>query len=78
MGETKDLARLRLTHFLAARLKARQREVNEAQRANPGVGSTILPHSAENPARITEDSGLRSRETPRSEHYPITSFGSPN
>ena len=80
MGETNDLGRQRLTRFLAARIKARQREVNEAQRANPGSGSTIPPRSEENFTLIAEDPDARSRETPRREHehYPITGFGSSN
>jgi hypothetical protein len=80
MGETNDLGRQRLTHFLAARIKARQRELNESQRANPGSGSTIPSRSEENSALIAADPDSCSREEPRCkhEHYPFTGFGSPN
>ena len=41
MGETNDLARQRLTRFLAARFDARQREAKDAQRAAPCSGASI-------------------------------------
>ena len=55
MGETNDFARQRFTHFLAARLEARHREMTEAERTNPGSCSALRSRSDEN-------SGLIGRE----------------
>ncbi len=77
MGETNDLARQRLTHFLAARLKARHREANEAQPAVPSSCSAIPSRSEKNSGVIANDTDSSSRATTQSEHKldPITRVG---
>jgi hypothetical protein len=68
MRENNDLARQRLTHFLAARLRARHREVNEAERASPGSCRAIRSRSEENSGLIAEDFDSGSRATAQTEH----------
>jgi hypothetical protein len=61
MAESNDFARQRLTHFLAARLKARECEQKEAWPAGPGSLSTIASPTAENSAQIAGAAGSTSR-----------------
>ena len=68
MRENNDFARQRLTHFLAARLKARHREMTEAERADPGFCSAIRSRSDQNSGLIGEEVDSSSRATPPSEH----------
>jgi hypothetical protein len=64
MGETNDLARQRLTRFLAARLDARQREAKDAQRAAPCSGAPIPSRTEEKSSQIARDVDSSSRATP--------------
>jgi hypothetical protein len=68
MGSSSNLARQRLTHFLAARLKARQCEVNQDQQGSPDRGLTIPScGSEESSAQIAHEAALTSSATPQSE-----------
>jgi hypothetical protein len=64
MGETNDLARQRLTRFLAARFDARQREAKDAQRAAPCSGASIPSRTDEKSSPIASDVDSNSRATP--------------
>jgi hypothetical protein len=68
MRANNDLARQRLTHFLAARLNARHREVNEIERADPGSCSSKRPRPDRCPGEMAEDVDSSSTSTPLSEH----------
>jgi hypothetical protein len=67
MRENNDFARRRLTHFLAARLKARHREMTKAERANPSICSATRSRSDQNSGLIAEKVDSSSRATPPSE-----------
>jgi hypothetical protein len=64
MGETNDLARQRLSRFLAARLDARRREANDAPRAAPYTGAPIPSRTEEKSSQIARDVDSSSRATP--------------
>jgi hypothetical protein len=64
VGETKNLARQRLSHFLAARLEARKREANEAQRAADCSDATVRSRSDSNSAGIADNVGSTSGVRP--------------
>jgi hypothetical protein len=67
MRENNDFARQRLTLFLAARLKARHREMTEAERASPGICSALRSRSDQKSGLIGEKVDSRSKATPPSE-----------
>jgi hypothetical protein len=67
MREKHDFARQRLTHFLAARIKARHREMTEAERVNPGICSALRSRSDQNSGLIGEKFDSSSTATPPNE-----------
>jgi hypothetical protein len=52
MAETNDYARQRLTHFLAARLKARECDANELRRGGPGSSSATADRPDDRSAQV--------------------------
>ncbi len=75
MGDTNDLARQRLTHFLAARLKARKREADGAERAGPdstfralGDGDTAQVRRASASGRNQQSDGTPKLEGRECQH----------
>jgi hypothetical protein len=78
MGGTNDLARQRLTHFLAARLEARKREASGALPAS--AAATIRSRLDEKFLQSGRGADLGSRATTQSEakHDPITRLESSN
>jgi len=61
MGETSDFSRRRLAEFLAARLKARQREKSPPQSAGRDSSPTVACHLEQKPEHTPNKSDSISR-----------------
>ena len=78
MTVSNDFRRRRLSDFLAARLKPRRGNAEDAQKTSVGSGSTNPPCSTE-PSRLgANDNDMAAKESSPSarKHYPITGHGS--